>query len=101
MIAVTGIARVSPKDAETVKEAARVMAKTSRTEAGCIAYAFYEDIEQAGRFRFYEEWESADALRAHFATNHMADFNAVIRRSEILELKVDQFERGQDITVGS
>ena len=100
MIVVTGIAEVSAGSLERVREAARVMAKASRAEPGCRAYAFYEDIEQPGRFRIYEEWESADALRAHFGTSHMAAFRAVLGASDIATLNIDQFERGPDIKVG-
>ena len=64
MIVVTGIATVAPESAEALKAAARKMAAASREEAGCHAYAFYEDLEVAGRFRVYEEWESAEAAEA-------------------------------------
>lgn len=99
MIIVTGIAEVAPQSVEQIKAAARVMAATTRTEAGCHAYAFYEDLEQPGRFRLYEEWETADHLRAHFATPHMAEFQAVIRSTEGISIQIKQFLRGDDIKV--
>lgn len=100
MIVVTGIATVAPESAEALKAAARKMAAASREEAGCHAYAFYEDLEVAGRFRVYEEWESAEALREHFATPHMKSFNAAIREARDLHIDISQFERGPDIKVG-
>ncbi len=99
MIIVTGIAVVAAKDIDTVKDAARIMAQASHAEAGCNAYAFYEDIEKSGRFRIYEQWESADALRAHFATQHMATFSETLRKADVLSLEVEQFQRGDDIQV--
>ncbi|MDJ0614177.1 MAG: putative quinol monooxygenase [Rhizobiaceae bacterium] len=99
MIVVTGIAEIAVDDVETIKAAARIMAKSSRAEAGCIAYAFYEDIEHSGRFRIYEEWESADALRAHFQEPHMEAFNAALGSVTVLKLEISQFERGDDIKI--
>ena len=99
MIIVTGIAEVEAGSVEAMKAAACSMAAASRAEAGCRAYAFYEDIEQPGRFRIYEEWETLEALRTHFETPHMAVFSETLRNEAIVRLEVDQFERGQGVTV--
>lgn len=101
MIIVTGVAEVSPDSVDVIRDAARIMAVKSREESGCHAYAFYEDIEQPGRFRIYEEWETADALRAHFATPHMAEFNKALGSVSLLKLEIEQFERGPDIKVNA
>lgn len=99
MIIVTGIAEIAAKDIETIKHAASIMAQASRAEEGCLEYAIYEDIEQAGRFRIYEEWESADALRNHFNLPHMQTFNAALASVSVMRLEIHQFERGNDIQV--
>lgn len=99
MIIVTGIAEVASEDIATIKAAASIMAKASRAETGCVEYAFYEDIEQAGQFRIYEEWESVEALRTHFTLPHMAEFQAVLGSINVLKLDINQFERGRDIKV--
>lgn len=49
---------------------ARVIAAT-RVEAGCLAYAYAEDILEPGLFRVHEAWETREALAAHFAAPHM------------------------------
>jgi quinol monooxygenase YgiN len=59
--------------------AGQAVARASRAEAGCIAYAMYEDSEDENLFVFVEEWESQEALDAHFATDHVAAFMAAIR----------------------
>ncbi len=100
MIVVTGIAEIAPEDVSQIKSAAKIMASASRSEEGCRNYAFYEDIEQEGRFRIYEEWETAEALREHFTTQHMQDFNQILSETKVLKLEVDQFLRGDDIKVG-
>ena len=97
MIIVTGIAEVAEDGLETIRKAAKTMAAASRSEAGCRAYAFYEDIEQTGRFRIYEEWETIEALRNHFATDHMAQFNKELAGITLVRLDIDQFERGKDV----
>jgi len=101
MIIVTGIAEIAPESIEAIKDAARVMASASRAEAGCHEYAFYEDIENPGTFRVYEEWESPEALRAHFAEPHMARFQKTLEAATILKLDISQFERGADVKVNT
>jgi quinol monooxygenase YgiN len=51
--------------------ALRMMAAT-RKEAGCISYSFFGDLTESGLFRIFEEWESQQALDAHFVSPHMA-----------------------------
>ena len=100
MLIVTGIAKIGSEDVEHIKVAAAKMAKASRAETGCRAYAFYQDIEDPCCFRIYEEWESRDALAAHFKTTHMAAFNAVLKDLDIKSLDISQFMRGKGVTVG-
>ena len=54
------------------------MCEASRGDEGCLGYRFYEDTEQPHHFLFLEEWESDDALQAHFAQPHTAAFMAAI-----------------------
>lgn len=41
--------------------------RRSRGEAGCVSHAVYRDSENPARLFFFEEWESREALDAHFA----------------------------------
>jgi quinol monooxygenase YgiN len=60
-----------PESLDAARRAmARVIAAT-RAEAGCIAYAYAEDVLEPGLFRVSEAWESREALTAHFAAAHM------------------------------
>ena len=56
--------------------AALKMSAASEAESGCRAYRFYSDLRDANTFLLYEEWESEEALAAHFKTPHMAEFQA-------------------------
>ena len=49
---------------------ARVIA-ASRAEAGCIAYAYAEDMLDPGLMRVHEAWSDRAALAAHFTAPHM------------------------------
>ena len=53
-------------------------AAASRQDQGCISYRFYEDTEKENEFVFVEEWESQEALQAHFQTAHIATFMGAV-----------------------
>lgn len=94
MLVVTGLIEVAEPDIEAARDAAATMAVETRKEDGCLAYAFYEDVEQPGRFRVYEEWTGQPALSAHFETDHMAVFRAVLAGLTITANTVQKFEGG-------
>ena len=48
--------------------------RLSRRDAGCVSYWWAEDLADRNTFRFFECWESADALEAHLAMPHEATF---------------------------
>ncbi len=50
------------------------MQDNSRREEGCIEYGFFEAIETPNTFIAVEEWASREALDAHFAQGHLAEF---------------------------
>jgi quinol monooxygenase YgiN len=41
--------------------------RRSRTEAGCLAHAVHQDVENPLRLVFVEEWSDRKALATHFA----------------------------------
>lgn len=94
MLIVTGIIEVDPGDVGRLVEAAKTAAAETRKEAGCKAYAFFEDIETPGRFRVYEEWEDQAALSKHFTAPHMAAFNAALKDVTLKSINVVKFEPG-------
>ena len=71
MILVSGHFRLPPERiAEARAEMVRVI-EASLAEPGCRAYSYAEDIAEPGLFRVHEEWDSREALSAHFQTPHM------------------------------
>lgn len=48
-------------------------AVASRTEAGCLSYAFTRDVEDPDRYVSVETWQDQASLDAHFGTPHIAE----------------------------
>lgn len=76
MLVIHAEIRVAPGEVETVAAFARPMCEKSEAEEGCHLYAFSVDVSEENLVRITEEWESQEALDAHFQTPHMADFQA-------------------------
>ena len=80
MIVVSGRARIRDGERETALREGRAVAAASRKEAGCLTYEFSIDIDDENVVRIFEEWESQEALDAHFRTPHLQAFGAVLAR---------------------
>ena len=92
MIVIAGHVALDPKQREKAEAAAREMMGETRKEDGCISYTFSADLEEAGRFRIFEEWQTDEALRAHFASPHMARFQQAVGGLGVREMKVQRYE---------
>jgi quinol monooxygenase YgiN len=92
MIVIAGHVALDPERREAASTAAREMMQETRKEAGCISYTFSADLEQPGRFRIFEEWESEEALRAHFASPHMARFQKAVGGLGVREMVVQRYD---------
>jgi quinol monooxygenase YgiN len=92
MIVVLVQVESSAEDIDALRETLCEMETTTRAEAGCHDYAFSQEISDPSRLRIVELWESMDALRLHFATPHMAAFNAALasRPPKSMTLKVHE-----------
>lgn len=74
MVVVNGIVKTSQADIAALQEAIATMEKASREEAGCIDYTFSVEVSDRDVIRITEKWDNVDALMAHMATPHMAEF---------------------------
>jgi len=54
------------------------MESATREEPGCLKYVSSIDVHDARVLRIYEEWASMEQLEPHFATQHMATFQAAL-----------------------
>lgn len=78
MILIHGTARLRAGARDAFVEAARPMIAASRAEDGCHAYRYAFDLTDPELVSFHEEWESDEALQAHYATAHLATFGAAL-----------------------
>jgi quinol monooxygenase YgiN len=65
---------VEPGSASQAREAVTKMEQATRKEAGCLKYAFSVDISDPGMIASPNA-DSMDAIKAHMASPHMAEFN--------------------------
>ncbi|MDX2151925.1 MAG: putative quinol monooxygenase [Bryobacteraceae bacterium] len=47
------------------------LVEPTRKEEGCLQYDLHEHASEPGRFVFYENWTSDEALDRHLATPHL------------------------------
>ena len=74
MLIVFADARFDPAQADQVRALARPMIEASRAEPGCAGYDYAFDLLEPNLMRVREWWKDEQALKDHFATQHMAAF---------------------------
>ncbi|WP_332817769.1 putative quinol monooxygenase [Sphingopyxis sp.] len=79
MILITGHVIMTPENAAHMIALGAEHSARSRGEAGCLGHRCHVDVEQPDRLVFVEEWESIDAVRAHFAVPASGAFVAEMR----------------------
>ena len=99
MIIVAGYFVVDPDQREQFLHSRADMMRASRSEAGCISYAFSPDPLDSSRVLLFERWESKAALADHLA--------ALRQRPprqdgvEVREAEIQQYEISATGPVGS
>ena len=73
-IIVAGTFRLPPERMDEARPAMAAVVAASNAEAGCLVYAYAEDVTEPGLIRVHEAWASREALDRHFAQPHMADW---------------------------
>ena len=81
MIQINGTIQLAPgtvaNNPETI-EAIKAMVAASRAEDGCYTYTFAQDMSDPDVLIIYERWRDREALAAHGASAHMAEFQKVM-----------------------
>lgn len=98
-VIVMGEARLAAGEIDRLSGAMRTQVETTRTENGCVHYAFARDVLDPDRLIISERWRDQAALEAHFKMPHMATFNAVLGSAQILELSVKAYANGEARTL--
>ena len=78
MIVVNAVVTSTPEDIAATHEAIRGMEVASRAEPGCEDYTFSIELNNTSVLRITEKWHSLEALHAHMASAHMAEFQKVM-----------------------
>lgn len=94
MLIVTGIIEINPENIGPARAAVLKMMEETRKEPGCHVYEFSQLVEAPHRFRVYEEWESADHLRAHGETAHMAAFREALGEIGLVSRDIVSIQAG-------
>jgi quinol monooxygenase YgiN len=80
VLIIAGTIRIDAAQRDATLAAAREMMTATRKEKGCHAYSFTADLDDPTLVHLFERWESDADLKAHFATPHMARFQAAIQK---------------------
>jgi quinol monooxygenase YgiN len=100
MIVVQVEVKVEPGSAPSVADAIKKMETATRQEPGCKKYAFSVDISDPGMVRVTETWDSMDAITAHMASPHMAEFNQAVMALKPKGLEIKAYEVAREVALG-
>ena len=76
MLMIVGTFRLPTENFDAARDSMRRMIEASRTEDGCIAYGYAQDILDPALIRVHEIWRDQAALDRHFATSHITRWRA-------------------------
>lgn len=74
MIIVHGTIPIRAERRERALELARRMTEATLIEAGCISYEFFIGLSDPNTLMLFQEWDTMEALMAHYQTDHMDEF---------------------------
>ncbi len=89
MLIIAGSITTGSRDAFLTAVAPMVAA--THTEAGCREYAFSPDPDNDDRILLFELWDDQEALDAHFATEHMAEFQRAMAGIEVAGMDIKKY----------
>ena len=92
MIIVMGEVVVEATAVDQVRAALAEMETETRKEAGCICYAFSQDISDPTMVRISEQWESMSNIETHMASAHMAKFMEAMIAAAPSKVEIKAFE---------
>jgi quinol monooxygenase YgiN len=91
MLAVAGYVDWPAELSEEIRVILTAITERSLRDAGCLAYWWAEDLVHAGRFRFFEAWESEACHVDHQVAEYEKDFRrATLSRATAAE--ADRYE---------
>lgn len=99
MIQINGTIRLGPNASDEAVEAVIKMVRASREEDGCFDYTFARDLTDTDTLVLFERWRDQEALQAHMASPHMAEFQKVMAANppEARDLRMYVTDDGQPL----
>ena len=91
---IVGTVRLPPERLAEARGVMSAMIAASRSEDGCIDYAYAEDVAEPGLIRVSERWRDRDALARHFASRHLAAWRAAWPRLGLSDRNLVLYEVG-------
>jgi quinol monooxygenase YgiN len=91
MVIVAGTITLDAAKRAQLEAAFDRMRAATLKETGCLEYQAYTDRKDASTVLMFEKWESEEALRAHFATPHMAEFGAALAQVGVTGSNVKKY----------
>ena len=92
MIVIAGTVKIDTTKHEDAKIAMKAMMDATVQEDGCITYQFLFNPWDDSEVYIFEEWESAEALDAHFQTPHMATFREALPNFVTSSFDIKRYE---------
>jgi quinol monooxygenase YgiN len=92
MVIVMGQIKFASGEIERLRLELGAMIIATRVEDGCQLYAFSRDVIDPDTLHIAERWRDRAALEAHFATPHMATFNAALETAKVESVVVQAYD---------
>ncbi|HVV94646.1 MAG TPA: putative quinol monooxygenase [Hyphomicrobiales bacterium] len=97
MILIAGTVRLPAENLAKARAAMRAMIEATRAEAGCVEYAFSEDVLEPGLIHVNERWKSREDLGAHMKSAHMAKWRDEGAALGMGDRKLGVYEVGEPV----
>jgi quinol monooxygenase YgiN len=95
MLLIVGTVRLPPENLDAAQPAMRRMVESSRREDGCADYSYAEDVLDPGLIHVKEIWRDQATLDRHFASPHIAQWQAAWPALGIGERDLRCYEVGE------
>lgn len=92
MIILVGCMRVAVGKRDDALVALEPLVEASRAESGCLSYSLSFDILDDHLLRVFEAFEDEDALAAHHAAPHVAEWEAAASLLGISDVELLRYE---------
>jgi quinol monooxygenase YgiN len=91
MLIIAGSIRTEPGHRDAFLTAVKPMVAATHTEDGNREYVFSPDPDDEDRILLFELWDDQAALDAHFASEHMASFQASMTGIAVAGMEVQKY----------